>query len=44
MKPIAYMAAASVTSWIVVAAFVGRTAGYEILLGMLGPLVSGAGI
>ena len=37
------MAAASVTSWIVVAAFVGRTASYEILLGMLGPLTAAVG-
>jgi len=43
MKPIAYMAAASVTSWLVVAAMVDRRTRIETLFGMLGPLAVTSG-
>jgi len=42
MKPIAYMAAVSVISWIG-AAMIDRGARLEILFGMLGPLAAGSG-
>ena len=42
MKPIAYMAAVSVISWIG-AAMIDRGARLEILFGMLGPLAAASG-
>jgi len=38
MKPVAYMASASVLSWLIAALVVDQRAGIEILFGMLGPL------
>jgi hypothetical protein len=38
MKPIAYMAAASIASWLAAAAVVDRRTSLEVLFGMLGPL------
>jgi hypothetical protein len=43
MKPAAYMAVASVTSWLAAAAFVDRRTSVEILFGMLAPLVAASG-
>jgi hypothetical protein len=42
MKPIAYMAAASVASWLGAAAIVGKGS-LEIFFGMLGPLAAAIG-
>jgi len=38
MKPVAYMASASVLSWLIAALVVDERTGIEILFGMLGPL------
>jgi hypothetical protein len=38
MKPVWWMAAASVTSWLVATLIVGRETSLEVLCGMLGPL------
>ncbi len=38
MKPVAYMASASVLSWLIAALVVDQRTGIEILFGMLGPL------
>ncbi len=43
MKPVIWMAGASVGSWATLAAIVGRRTGVEILFGMLGPLVAVSG-
>jgi hypothetical protein len=43
MKPIAYMAAVSVTSWLIAALIVDRRTSVEILFGMLGPLAAASG-
>jgi hypothetical protein len=43
MKPVAYMAAASIASWIVAAVIVERRTSIEILFGMLGPLAATCG-
>jgi hypothetical protein len=43
MKPIAYMAVASVTTWLGAAAIVDRRTSIEILFGMLGPLAGASG-
>jgi hypothetical protein len=42
MKPIAYMAAASIASWLGAAAIVGKGSS-EIFFGMLGPLAAAIG-
>ena len=39
MRPVWWMAAASVTSWLAATMIVGRQTSLEILCGMLGPLV-----
>ena len=39
MKPVAWMVAASVVSWLTVTALVGADTGLDVLLGMVGPLV-----
>ena len=39
MRPVWWMAASSVTSWLGATAILGRWASLEILCGMLGPLV-----
>jgi hypothetical protein len=38
MKPVAWMAAASVVSWLAVATLAGADTGLDVLLGMVGPL------
>jgi hypothetical protein len=43
MKPIAYMTAASVASWIAAAAILSRRTSFAILCGMLGPLAATSG-
>ena len=43
MKPIAYMAVASVLTWLVAAVIVDRRTSLEILFGMLGPLAAASG-
>ena len=43
MKPIAYMAAASIASWIGAAVIVDRRTSLEFLFGMLGPLAAASG-
>ena len=43
MKPVTYMAAASVMSWIGAAVIVDRRTSLEIFFGMLGPLVAVSG-
>jgi hypothetical protein len=43
MKPIAYMAAAGIASWVGTAAIVDRRTSIEVLFGMLGPLAAASG-
>ena len=43
MKPIVYMAVASITSWIAAAVLVGPGTSFEIFFGMLGPLAAVSG-
>ena len=43
MKPIAYMATASLLTWAVAAVIVDRRTSLEILFGMLGPLAATSG-
>ena len=43
LKPIAYMAAASILSWAGVALIVDRRTSFEVLFGMLGPLSVASG-
>ena len=43
MKPIAYMAAASIGAWAAAAAIVDRRTSFEVLFGMLGPLAAASG-
>ena len=43
MKPIAYMAAAAITSWVGAAVLVDPGTSFEIFFGMLGPLAAVSG-
>jgi hypothetical protein len=43
MKPIVYMAVASITSWVGAAVFVDPRTSFEIFFGMLGPLAAATG-
>jgi len=43
LKPIAWMALASVASWLVTATIVDRRTSFEVLFGMLGPLAVASG-
>jgi hypothetical protein len=43
MKAVAWMAAASVASWVVAAAVVGTPLAVEVLFGMIGPLAAASG-